>query len=91
MLRRQAVRETISFVILVPVSSTSQHMAEPHVFATSLRQELEQLLDGVLIFRPEHSSDTLEACLWLYVERVVKEGCGSHWRKLPHVSCEADV
>ena len=55
MLRVEAVQEAEGLFIQASVSRSSENVAEPGIFASSLNGEFEEAVKGIYISGPEHS------------------------------------
>ena len=87
MLRGEAVQEAERLFIQAAVSRSSEHVAEPGIFASSLDGELQETVEGICSRGPEQCCKVLDSRVFLHRQRIVEDRtAAANWTKLPSVS-----
>ena len=87
MLRGEAVQEAERLFIQTSVSRSSENVAEPGIFASSLDGELQETVEGICSRGPEQCCKVLDSRVFLHRQRIVEDRtAAANWAKLPSVS-----
>ena len=87
MLRGEAVQEAERLFIQASVSRSSENVAEPGIFASSLDGELQETVEGICSRGPEQCCKVLDSRVFLHRQRIVEDRtAAANWAKLPSVS-----